>query len=330
MHNTYECKYCGKVSTRSWNCKRHESTCAKNPNAIKMIELSSTGHDAPGLICKYCSKICKNIRSIRSHERSCPFNPTRQYVSHTIGHAAWNKGLTKETSEKIQHIAKACSKTLKGRPGHKHTEATKQLLSKIRKQQIAQNGGIWWNSRSKCKRSYAEEWTKRVLENETNNITFYEEYHIGKWFLDFAWPERKIGLEIDGKQHEWPDRRRMDAEKDAYCTSLGWKILRLKWSDISMNKQQAIQLIKQFVLTSEIIDYDFQHKPTRVKKGYYHLPDNVWDERKLRLINSGIDMSKYGWQSKMVMYTGLTKRVIERTIEHFHDEFKNKIYKRKQ
>jgi hypothetical protein len=96
-----------------------------------------------------------------------------------------------------------------------------------------------------------------------------------------------------------------------------------------MNKPQAIQIIKQFVLTSEIVDYEFQHKLTKVKKGYYHLPDNVWEERKMMMFNSGIDMSKFGWQSKMVNHTGLTKRVIERTIEHFYDEFKDKIFKRK-
>lgn len=326
------CKHCGRGFSRDWNCHRHEQICKKNPDVVskpKSEPCIDNINTAITLNCKFCGKLCKNILSIRAHERTCPANPDRKYVSHTVGHTAWNKGLTKETSEKIQHIAQSCSKALKGRAGHKHTEETKKLLSMIRKQQIADNGGVWWNSRSKCKRSYAEEWTKHILENETNDIKFYEEYHIGKWFLDFAWPDRKIGLEIDGSQHEWPERQRMDTEKDAYCTSQGWKILRLKWSDISMNKPQAIQIIKKFVLTSEIVDYEFQHKLTKVKKGYYHLPDNVWNERKMMMINSGIDMSKFGWQSKMVNHTGLTKRVIERTIEHFYDEFKDKIFKRK-
>jgi hypothetical protein len=66
--------------------------------------------------CKFCNKECKNTNSHRNHERLCPSNPDRKYVSHTLGingHVAWNKGLTKETSDSL---AKA-SKTMK-RLGH--------------------------------------------------------------------------------------------------------------------------------------------------------------------------------------------------------------------
>lgn len=280
------------------------------------------------LFCKYCHKTCKNAISLSAHERLCPMNKDRVYVNHTKGHTPWNKGLTKITSDKVRNIAKRTSEALRGKPGHKHSEATKRLLSDIRKKQIAKNGGVWWNSRSKCKRSYAEEWIERLLKKETSDIKFYEEYHIGKWFLDFAWPDRKIGLEIDGAQHEWTERKQSDAEKDSYCQSLGWTILRLKWSDICNNTQQAIAVIKEFVVNSKIIDYQFSVKKPRILKGYYHLSEDEWNNRRVQILNSGIDLSKFGWKSKMIKHTGMTKRVIERTIEHFIDEFKHIVYKR--
>ena len=51
--------------------------------------------------CKFCTKQCKNANSFRNHERLCSQNPDRKYVSHTLGKAAWNKGLTKETSASL-------------------------------------------------------------------------------------------------------------------------------------------------------------------------------------------------------------------------------------
>lgn len=65
-------------------------------------------------ICKFCSKECKNANSHRNHERLCSLNPNRNYVSHTIGHKAWNKGLTKETDERVKNYGKTCSERYSG------------------------------------------------------------------------------------------------------------------------------------------------------------------------------------------------------------------------
>jgi hypothetical protein len=81
------------------------------------------------LICKFCSKECKNDNSHRNHERLCRSNPDRNYVSYTRGITAWNKGLTKENSEKINSMALNTSKTLTGKPGIKHNDASRKNLS---------------------------------------------------------------------------------------------------------------------------------------------------------------------------------------------------------
>lgn len=55
--------------------------------------------------CKYCNKLCKNNNSLRNHERLCPSNKDRNYISYTSGkrgHNAWNKGLTKETDDRVK------------------------------------------------------------------------------------------------------------------------------------------------------------------------------------------------------------------------------------
>jgi very-short-patch-repair endonuclease len=54
----------------------------------------------------------------------------------------------------------------------------------------------------------------------------------GKWFIDFAIKNKMVALEIDGKQHEQEERKRKDIEKDAYLTSQGWRVHRIKWKSI--------------------------------------------------------------------------------------------------
>lgn len=61
------------------------------------------------LKCKYCNKECKNKNSLVQHEIRCKENPNKIDTSKSWnnGHRpAWNKGLTKETSESLQKASK--------------------------------------------------------------------------------------------------------------------------------------------------------------------------------------------------------------------------------
>jgi len=63
--------------------------------------------------CKHCGKECKNPNSTRNHERLCPKNTDRIYVSHTLGHPAWNKGLSAKTDERVAKNAESLRHTTK-------------------------------------------------------------------------------------------------------------------------------------------------------------------------------------------------------------------------
>lgn len=53
---------------------------------------------------------------------------------------------------------------------------------------------------------------------------------------------------------------------------------------------------------------------------------STWQDRKNLILSSGIDLQKFGWKTKVQEATGLTRRQVDCTIEHFADEFKDKIY----
>lgn len=88
-----------------------------------------------------------------------------------------------------------------------------------------------WAHRNKFARSYAENYVEEIL-NEMNffrSKEFEIEHKQHFWFIDFAFLEKKIALEIDGRQHRLPERKASDERKDAWLTANGWTVCRIKW-----------------------------------------------------------------------------------------------------
>jgi len=58
--------------------------------------------------------------------------------------------------------------------------------------------------------------------------------------IDFAFPSRKIGLEIDGPSHA--NRQDADRKKDARLNTLGWTIIRVKNEEVLSGKSESVLL----------------------------------------------------------------------------------------
>lgn len=96
-----------------------------------------------------------------------------------------------------------------------------------------------WKPRSNP--SYPEKFFMEVLKN--NNIEYKHDEKCGKYYIDFAIENKKIALEIDGKQHKYTDRMIKDIEKNKYLTEVGWKVYRIDWN--SINKEDGKKLMKE-------------------------------------------------------------------------------------
>ena len=100
--------------------------------------------------------------------------------------------------------------------------------------------------------SYAERFWKKVLEN--NKIDFKREVAIKQadeqhcYFLDFV--IGNIDLEIDGKQHKDADRIISDTKRDAYLTSLGFRVYRIEWNEINSTTGKLLmkEKIRKFLI----------------------------------------------------------------------------------
>lgn len=137
-----------------------------------------------------------------------------------------------------------CHKQLKIQNGHKaHESAVKNGTFKP------------WQSRNII--SYAEKFWKTILDN--NNIKYQREFFFDKkYFLDFyiEVDNIKIDLEIDGKQHNYEDRKIHDIERDKYLENKDVVVYRIEWNDIKTEK--GSKLMKE-----KIDDFvDFYNKKT--------------------------------------------------------------------
>lgn len=202
--------------------------------------------------CKFCGKCCKTHNSFRNHERCCKDNPAR-YQAHlnfpprnTI--RSWNKGSTAKTDPRIARIAHLNSITKKGKPGKPLSESHKNLLS-IRMKERHANGTAhnFGKNRWKGEPSYPESFFIRVIANEFEDKDYIRELPFHGFFLDFAWKHKKICIEIDGEQHEFPEHKARDVRKDAALHSAGWKVLRIKWKDLFKNPKTWILVAREFV-----------------------------------------------------------------------------------
>jgi len=133
----------------------------------------------------------------------------------------------------------------------KHTEETKE---KIRQKRIAflrdnpEMVPYKLNHYSKG-RSYPEEYWKAVLDS--HDLSYQEQYQIGTYQLDFAFPEIKLDLEIDGEQHYVDERiSQSDKRRNEWLTEQGWTIIRVRWSHYKKceNKKTFVSQIVQQIM----------------------------------------------------------------------------------
>lgn len=260
--------------------------------------------------CKYCNKEITfwNASLLSTHEKRCLKNPNRIPYK-----------------------------------GHKISEETRKKVSEAMKKAHAEGRAGSFPSRKDNAMSYPEKWFVGVAERE--GITGYvRELKFHRFFLDFAWPEKKFCIEIDGDQHQrFEDRKRNDLEKDRLLKEEGWTELRVSWSWVCKNAQRFIDAVKNNLSSLEDLEVNklslsyigvkeerklmLQKKRDEAKKNGTlasdgHLSGNKlsfeeWDRRKELIEKANVDLTKFGCVTELVRKTGLTKRQVENTLKHF-------------
>lgn len=242
-----ECELCGSTISKS-NYKAHLRRHELHPETFKTVY--KINHE--GLNCCFCGKLCSSNNSLTQHEIRCKNNPDKIESSldgfNTKGRTAWNKGLTKETDERVLKGAqslKDCYRSGKLVPynkGKQQTDETKAKISASMKNFLLYNPNmIPYVRNHSSKVSYPEAYFLDIFK-EYSCITYH--HRVGLYELDFCNIKTKRCVEIDGDQHILDDRIvKHDQIRTQQLQDQGWIIKRILWSEykkLPKNKQADV------------------------------------------------------------------------------------------
>jgi very-short-patch-repair endonuclease len=194
------CENCGNSHDGSYGsgrfcsvkCSRSFSTKNKRKEINKKVSLKLNGSDRGGM--KIKNFICQECSSVYEARK-----------------------------ENSKFCSRSCS--LKNKLKN---ESVKKKIAEGRKRYIkkAIENGTWigWRTR-RFEPSFPEKYVARILDEM--NISYEKEFRINRFFADFAIVDKKIDIEIDGKQHE--QRKEHDDKRDSILNKEGWKVYRIKW-----------------------------------------------------------------------------------------------------
>ena len=154
---------------------------------------------------------------------------SKSYVSNYV-----LSGKTRSLSESIKIAHRKYSDSFK------HTEETKKKMREKRLAWMKEHPEkTAWRLKNM---SYPEKCFQKILEDNDldKKYLIYREYSVFPYFIDFAFINEKVAVEIDGSQHLEEDRKKRDDEKDTLLISNGWRVIRIAASEIVRGGENAI------------------------------------------------------------------------------------------
>jgi len=92
-----------------------------------------------------------------------------------------------------------------------------------------------------------------VRNNINNNFLIIRERSVFPYFIDFAFENEKVAVEIDGSQHKLESRIIKDHEKNEVLRKNNWRIYRIEAKQVLQNCDLVIKELLDFIGTSKTI-----------------------------------------------------------------------------
>jgi len=223
-----------------------------------------------------------------------------------------------------------------------HTEETKSKISEKRKEYLKNNPDKHpWKRNTKFKSVPCEKVKSFLTEK---NIKFVDEWQPleDKFYsIDIAFPDIKLGIEINGNQHYNSDGSLKDYYKKRHdeIENDGWTILELHYSICwNLDKLEKIIHIREQPDYSEYFKIKEEKSKLRVKidtlpRGQKALirSDKKWEKHKELVKTSDIDFSKFGWGVKLSKILGITPQKSSLWMKrHFPEIYRDICFKVKR
>lgn len=327
----FYCKFCQSEFKTKQELGGHTTVCSKNPNYLRNLKILENGRNSNfinhvdlNFKCPFCKKEFHNHGAFAYHEKTCYLNPLAEKKLKV-------KKEKKEFKEKKKRIVT-----------EEHKEKLKKGLIKWREEHKEE-----FLRYSRGQSTVCENFKKMLREQ---NIDFIEEFtpypEERLYRLDIAFPDEKIGIEINGSQHynKNGDLNHATLEKQKFFEEHGWKIFQIHYRKCFSIKIEEFQDILSLPIhDKEYVkeDFDFLRKFKEKKKKekeekHQKILNKIKEEKEQREENykniiisliesSNIDFSKFGWVDKAKTYIqekyGYCPKMLKRTISKYYPEF---------
>lgn len=104
-----------------------------------------------------------------------------------------------------------------------------------------------------------------LRDRQQGGLKFRRQFPIGPYIADFACPERRLVVELDGGQHIGNPR---DVVRDRYLNEHGWSVARFGAGDVLSDKGVVLDTILTICegrISEPVKSYEFRFYPTRLE-----------------------------------------------------------------
>lgn len=187
---------------------------------------------------------------------------------------------------------------------YKHTEESK---SKLREKRLAfmkaHPEQTAWRQKNM---SYPEEMFLKFLNERgyADKFLIQREYSIFPYFIDFAFVDLKIAIEIDGSQHLQLERKAKDELKDALLIENGWRVIRIAESSVKEDWDSIQRVLDEHIDLNTDVVYSQVGVVKPISLGYQKVERNEFG-RSEKMTESAIKQRKYERPDKETLYKEL-------------------------
>lgn len=229
--------------------------------------------------CKICNRELKNKSGLVVHEKSCikiydnKENIKKSYLEdgYSIPKLAKKYNIGRDTLLYIledwgikRNLSEASKLAHKLYPeSFKHTDEAKAKM-RVKRLEFMKN-----NPEQTAWRLANLSYPEKLFKEGIKNLGLHKKYLIKRefpvhpYFIDFAFVNNKVAVEIDGSQHLEEERKKRDKKKEKLLILNGWKIVRFTENEVKINLDKCINLVEDICNNRKIYE-------TITKVGIFH------------------------------------------------------------